>query len=161
MRTARAFAHSSRRVTADMSGRAASAAVAPSPGSDPLGLAFGALDLGGLDLMPVGVGEKLLLTPRAGLRDDVFEGFHLLGGEPAPLLEDPHARHGGLDSQRTKDSGEERHDQRGAKPEKKRRRMDLHVALLIMAWTVQREAPGRLLRFCYVPSRGRPVHVVS
>src|SRR5262249_31137917 len=55
----------------------------------------------------------------------------LLGGEPAPFLEDPHARHGGLDGQRAKDSGEERHDQRSAKPEKKGRRMDLHADLLI------------------------------
>src|SRR5262245_8832495 len=131
-RTARApFAHSSRRLTADMSGRAPAAAVAPSPGSNPLGLAFGALDLGGLDVMSVGLGEKLLLAPRAGFGDDVLESFHLLGGEPAPFLEDPHARHGGLDGQRANDSGEERHDQRGAKPEKKGRRMDLHATLLI------------------------------
>src|SRR4029453_6876707 len=154
-RTARApFAHSSRRLTADMSGRAPSAAVAPSPGSDAIGLAPAALGLapgapdlgGGFDVMPVGLGEKLLLASRTGFRDDVLEGFHLLGGEPAPLLDDPHACHGGLDGQRAEDAGEERNDQRGAKPEQKRRRMDLHADLLMWRGRYQRGRRG----VCYV-----------
>jgi hypothetical protein len=130
-----------------MSGRAPSAAVAPPSGSGPIGLVSGAPDLGGgLDVMPVGLGEKLLLPSRAGFCDDVLEGFHLLGGETAPLLDDCHARYGGLDSQRAEDAGEERNDQRGAKPEKKRRRMDLHADLLIWRGRYQ---PGRR-DVCYV-----------
>src|SRR4249920_2243094 len=128
MRIARgASARSSRRVTADISGHAPPAAVASTPRPGRNGLVSGARDLGGrLDVMAVVLGEQLLLASRAGLRDDVLERFHLFGGETAPLLDHPHARHRGLDGQRAEDPGEEWNDECCAKPEKKGRRMDLH-----------------------------------
>ena len=81
--------------------------------------------------MAVALGEQLLLASRAGFRHDVLERFHLFSGEAAPVLDHPHARDRGLDGQRTEDPGEERNDERGAKPEKKGRRMDLHGDPLI------------------------------
>src|SRR5262249_38379594 len=99
MRTARgASAHSSRRVTADISGRAASAAVGPAPGNAPVGfLVAGGLDR--LGVMAVGLGEQLLLTARARFRHDVLERLHLLGGESAPLLDQSHPRDRRLDGE--------------------------------------------------------------
>src|SRR6266852_8086299 len=122
-------APSSRRVTADISGGAPSAAVAPPPGPDPIGLVSGAFDLDrglGLGVMSIAVGEQLFLAPSASLRHDVLERLHLLGDETTPLLDHPHSRHGGLDGQRPEDPSEERNDERGAEPEEKRRGMDLH-----------------------------------
>src|SRR5206468_9094267 len=150
MRIARgASAHSSRRVTADISGHAPPAAVAPPPRPGRNGLVFGARDLGGrLGLMAVALGEQLLLASRAGFRHDVLERFHLFSGEAAPLLDHPHARDCGLDGQRAEDPGEERNDERGAKPEKKGRRMDLHGDPLSAVEAISR-ATGHLLRLCY------------
>src|SRR5437879_12090576 len=127
MPTARgASAHSSRRVTADISGRASPAAVAAPPGPDPIGLVPGALDLDrGLDVMPIALADQLLLAARAGFGDDVLERFHLLGDDATSLLDHYHARHRGLDGPRTEDPGAERHDERGAEPEQAGRRVEL------------------------------------
>src|SRR5438445_7483275 len=136
MPTARgASAHSSRRVTADISGRASAAAVAAPPGPDPIGLVSGALDLDrGLDVMPIALADQLLLAARAGFGDDVLERFHPPGDDPTSLLDHSHARHRGFDRQRTQDPGEERNDERGAKPEQEGRRMDLHQGPPDLAW---------------------------
>src|SRR5262245_8640888 len=106
MLTARgASAHSSRRATGDISGRAASAAVGPAPGPDPVGVVGfflgGGLD-GRLGLMAVGFDEQLLLAARARFRHDVLERLHLLRGETAPLLDHCHSRDRRLDSERPK-----------------------------------------------------------
>src|SRR5437588_12280358 len=119
MPTARgASAHSSRRVTSDISGRASPAAVAAPPGPDPISLVPGALDLDrGLDVVPIALADQLLLAARAGFGDDVLERFHLLSDDPTSLLDHSHARHRGFDRQRTEDPGEARSGERGAKPE--------------------------------------------
>src|SRR5437879_163632 len=147
MLTARASAHSSRRVTTDISGPAPPTAGAAPPGSDPIGLVPGASDLDrGLGMVPVDLGDQLFLAACARFGDDVLERFHLLGGEAAPLLDHTHARHRRFDDQRTEDPGEQRNDERGAKPEKKRRRMDLHQGPPDLA----RRLPAGSRSVCYV-----------
>ena len=85
-------------------------------------------------MMPVALGDQLLLAARAGFGDDVLERFHLLSDDPTSLLDHSHARHRGFDRQRTEDPGEERNDERGAKPEQEGRRLDLHQEPPDLAW---------------------------
>ncbi len=100
----------------------------------------------GLGVMPIALGDQLFLAPRAGFGDDVLERFHLLGDEAASLLDHSHAGDRRLDGQRTEDPCEERNDERGAKPEKKGRRMDLHHGPPDLAWRL----PAGLRGVCYV-----------
>src|SRR5262249_56383646 len=99
MRTGRgASARSGSRVTADISGHAPPAAVAPSPCTGPLDLLARAGRFGlGLEVMAVGLDEQLLLSARTCLRDDVLECFYLLGGQTPSFLDHPHARPTALD----------------------------------------------------------------